>query len=425
MGRRATGQVLPPKGKQRSWAIRFHAYGKRRYVTLGLPEDGWDHQRAEQALRHTLADVERGIWQPPEAAPQPEPSAEVPTFHEFVTAWLGNREPELREKTVASYRWQLSHHLLPYFADMRVSAITAEQVDHYKAAKLREGKIGPNQINKTLGLLAQVLDAAADYGHLDPGKNPARGPRRRVKRTAPNRPTLEPEQLPSLLEAARPGFRPVVALLAGAGLRNGEACALCWRDVNLASGTLRVGESKTAAGVRQVDMPHALRELLTEHRARAGDSPLGPGEAVLTNREGRRQTVSNVERRFKVTVRRANDRLARLGIEPIDEGVTPHSLRRLYASLRFALADDPVYVAEQLGHTEPAFSMKVYAKAVRRRDRLEGAARREFDRALEWAEMGRIDAVGSDSLTTPTRADSLEPALQSRNLLLGPDSSAG
>ncbi len=26
-----------------------------------------------------------------------------------------NREPELRPKTVASYRWQLTHHLLPYF----------------------------------------------------------------------------------------------------------------------------------------------------------------------------------------------------------------------------------------------------------------------------------------------------------------------
>jgi hypothetical protein len=34
-------------------------------------------------------------------------------------------------------------------------------VDRYKAAKLREGALGPNQINKSIGLLAMILDAAA------------------------------------------------------------------------------------------------------------------------------------------------------------------------------------------------------------------------------------------------------------------------
>jgi integrase len=61
------------------------------------------------------------------------------------------------------------------------------------------------------------------------------------------------------------------------------------------------------------------------------------------------------------------------------------ALRRLYASLRFALGDDPVYVAEQLGHTDPTFSMRVYAKAIRRRDRLSGAALEEFETAVAWA----------------------------------------
>jgi len=42
----------------------------------------------------------------------------------------------------------------------------------------------------------------------------------------------------------------------------------------------------------------------------------------------------------------------------------------------------------QLGHTEPAFSMKVYTSAIRRRERLVGVALREFDHALHWALMG-------------------------------------
>jgi len=64
MARKATGQVIAPNGKQRSWVLRFRAYGKRRFVTLGRPEDGWTRHRAEAELRHVLADVERGIGAP-------------------------------------------------------------------------------------------------------------------------------------------------------------------------------------------------------------------------------------------------------------------------------------------------------------------------------------------------------------------------
>jgi integrase len=181
---------------------------------------------------------------------------------------------------------------------------------------------------------------------------------------------------------------------AGAGLRNGEACALDWPDFDPASGTLRVAASKTDAGVRRVDLPDALRGELTTLKLRSRRSAEGP---MFRNRNGQRQSVSNVERRFKTAIRRANRKLAEIGLQPIDEAVTPHSLRRLYASLRFALGDDPVYVAAQLGHTEPGFSMKVYASAVRRRERLVGAALREFDAALDWAAMGSGERVSVES----------------------------
>lgn len=83
------------------------------------------------------------------------------------------------------------------------------------------------------------------------------------------------------------------------------------------------------------------------------------------------------------------------------------------ASLRFALGDDPVYVAAQLGHTEPGFSMKVYASAVRRRERLIGVALREFDAALDWAAMDSGEPVSVDSEPTGSDGQSPETAQQS------------
>ena len=97
----------------------------------------------------------------------------------------------------------------------------------------------------------------------------------------------------------------------------------------------------------------------------------------------------------------------------------------VYASLRFALGTDPVYVANQLGHTEPAFSMKVYARAVRRRERLTGTALREFDRAIHWAAMGSGGQTEADRGATVTDAPSPDMALLSREPAHSPDSSAG
>jgi integrase len=135
---------------------------------------------------------------------------------------------------------------------------------------------------------------------------------------------------------------------------------------------------------------------LAEWKAR---SPrVGSSDPVFVSRQrnGRHspQTKDGVGRRLKVTIKRANEMLAKLGIEPISEQVSPHSLRRTYASLRAALRDDPIYIAEQIGHEDPGFTFRVYQKAAKRRERLSGSYRETFDRALQWAEVGRIGDRG-------------------------------
>jgi integrase len=423
MARKATGQVIPPDGKQRSWAIRFRAYGKRRFVTLGRPEDGWNRERAEAELRHVLADVERGIWQARKAVEPVAAPAETPTFHEFASDWLDGRRGELRPRTVADYEWAFSYHLLPFFKDHHLDAITVAEVDRYKAGKLREGKLGAAQINKTLKVLAMVLDVAIEYELIDRA-NPARGRRRRVKTPKPQRTWVEPEQLLALVEAADTYCRPIVATLAGAGLRVGEAVALNWRDVNLATGTLTVGEAKTDAGTyREVDLPGGLIEALSEWKAFRRTA--GPDDPVFVTRRGSRQTVTNIDHRLKAAIKAANRRLEKLAIDEISERVSPHSLRRTYASIRAAAGDHPVYIAEQLGHEDPGFTFRVYQRAVKRRERLTGAYVAAFDAALQWAEMGRIERADESRALRPPAAPAQEPAPASHNRRIRGGSSAG
>ncbi len=263
-----------------------------------------------------------------------------------------------------------------------------EEVDAYRAAKMREGKLSANSLNKTLTRFAQILETAVEYGHIE--RNPAKGKRRRAKATEPRRTWVEPEQLPYLLDAADPYMRPLIATLAGAGLRIGEAVGLDWRDVSLSTGTLTVRESKTAAGEgREVDLPIGLQEELATWRARS--SRTRPSDPVFVSRprNGRqaRQTTRNAQARLGRAVKAANVKLAEAGIDPITK-VTPHSLRRTYASLRAALRDDPIYIAEQGGWKDARFVFRVYQRAAKRREKLTGKHLAAFDRALEWAQLG-------------------------------------
>ena len=48
MARPATGNVVKPTVRQPSFGLRFTAYGKRRYLNLGRPEDGWTLAMAQR-----------------------------------------------------------------------------------------------------------------------------------------------------------------------------------------------------------------------------------------------------------------------------------------------------------------------------------------------------------------------------------------
>jgi hypothetical protein len=71
MSKPATGAIVEKRtARGTTYALRFRAYGQRRYVTLGTAAGGWTRTRAEDELQNVLADVRRGIWRPPAGRPK-------------------------------------------------------------------------------------------------------------------------------------------------------------------------------------------------------------------------------------------------------------------------------------------------------------------------------------------------------------------
>src|SRR4051795_2188042 len=279
MARPGSGQVVVRKRKTGTiYALRFHAYGQRQFVTLGSSTEGWTQARAEEELQNVLADVARGLWRPREPAPIFEPPTTVPTFHEFASEWWEAKKLEVRPTTRAAYENEITLHLLPFFAKHRLTEITVQEVDRYRQHKVREGRLSAETINKTLVRLAQILEVAVEYDLIP--RNPAAGKRRRLKVDRPTPVHLDSAaQIVALLDAATAldaeatsrteGRRPLVAALAFAGLRATEAVSLHWRDVDLAAGRIYVGRAKTDAGMREIDMLPILRDELLTHKAAA------------------------------------------------------------------------------------------------------------------------------------------------------------
>ncbi len=389
MARPTTGSVIEHQGRDgRTYrALRFVAYGKRRHVSLG-PVSAED---AERELSHVIADVQRGRWKPAAVEAPPEPTP-VPTFGVFAMEWWALTKDQLAPSTQADYWWRLTVHLAKYFNELRLDAITFDTVERYIAAKLAEDDpLSARSINMTVTLLGAILERAVERELI--GRNPAKGKGRRVRERAPTRSYLDAAgQIVALLNAAgeldgtapsnrqHVERRAMIATLTFAGLRIGEMCALRWRDVDLAGGWLRVGESKTDAGRRRVKIRGALRDELLAVRGRHQDAP--QSAYVFATSEGGRLSPDNFRSRVlgrpativdgeekagTGAVGRANKQLEAGGLPPLPK-LTPHSLRRTFASLLYALGEDPGVVMDEMGHTDPALALRVYRQSMRRGD---------------------------------------------------------
>ena len=234
----------------RAFRLRFRALGKRQRDVLHDRAGcacgcggGWDERAARAELGNILARVRAGVWQPREPAAPAVAPAEIPTFHEYASAWLTAKvqgvlgDKPIDENTRTDYRWRLTRHLLPFFATYRLDQIDRELCLAFKARKLQEAHevrealaagadlkdrqgrtarpLSAASIRKLIDTLAAILDDAIEDELID--RNPARGKRMRVRVPKPARTFLEMDELVAVIEAAEAQDRASTVVLPIAG----------------------------------------------------------------------------------------------------------------------------------------------------------------------------------------------------------------
>lgn len=145
--------------------------------------------------------------------------------------------------------------------------------------------------------------------------------------------------------------RALLAVLGLSGLRNAEATSLEWRHLDFTHNRLVIGDAKTQAGRREVQISPFLRRELEQHRLGCGDA-VRPTGLVFPTRTGRVHSRQNVNNKIVHPVVALTDiRRAERGDAPLPSGITAHTFRRTYVTLCAQFGRSLAYVQSQVGRT--------------------------------------------------------------------------
>lgn len=140
----------------------------------------------------------------------------------------------------------------------------------------------------------------------------------------------------------------IVWFLAGTGARISESLGVLWSHVDLSAGSVFIDGTKTDASKRTLAMPPWLTERLAKRAAEYGTEGYvfhSPGISDRSKPRDRR----NVARIFREVLTEAGFPWA-----------TPHTLRRTVATLLDEAGLPIALAANQLGHSNPAMTARVY-----------------------------------------------------------------
>jgi integrase len=316
------------------WRIRWYtADGRRPGETYRLKSD------AESALNRHVSEAQRGI----------APLNPRMTLAEYVPAWEAATKPAVKPRAWEVYDLHRRRYIVPMLGRHRLAQVDAGTVQRFVDGLTRKG-LAPKTVRGVYGTLSLILGMARRDGLARPVEG-VRLPRvERVELVIPT-----PAQAEALAAAIDPRMWAMVRVAAYCGLRQGECLALVPENVDWLGRRIRVEatlnlrnqrrESPKGGRGRWVTMPTIVADSLSAH-LRAHPAT----DYVFHRADGRPWKASRVWEAW-------NEARKACKLEDVDF----HHLRHHAASLMIAAGWSVPRVAAELGHRDPAMTLRVYA----------------------------------------------------------------
>ena len=309
------------------------------------------------------------------------------TVAAYLAEWLEAHATTVKPKTLAGYRHDIEHYVVPRIGRMRLQALRPAVISKlYRDLAEHGGNDGRalsattvSHIHRTL---RKALADAVDVEQLLAANPAARSKRPRGAASEPVR-VWTVDQLGTFLTAARSHrLFAFYRLAAYTGARRGELLHPRWPAVDLDAAEVTFGgstavvrgqrvEGTTKGGrSRTVSLDRDTVTVLREHRRQQAEERLAAGSAwtetgglVFVTRWGESLYPDTVTALMTKLINEYNKSVAPPA--PPLPHARLHDLRHLHATT-LLLAGVPVHVvASRLGHADPAVTLRVYSHVLR------------------------------------------------------------
>ena len=320
-------------------------------------------KEAKQAERNLLLDVEEN------GLPSVERSQlSNPTFKELSDLWLENYKTTVKPSTFENVRVKVEKMTEEHFKELKLKKITVAYCQKI-VIELSKSYV---LYNHYLSVINRIFKYAVlmDVLSSNPFDKVIKPKSRQTQRKGN---FLTKEELKEFLKLAQNTtlsyFFPLVHLMSYTGLRQGEALALKWSDIDFENKKITVNKTaarikekqtlqtpKTKNSQRVISIDPATLSILKSWKKdqikiyfKNGKHFEGDENFIFTNQRGEWVHIHNFIRYF-------NRFIADHKFKPI----TPHGLRHTHASLLFSAGVEPKNISDRLGHSTVQITLDLY-----------------------------------------------------------------
>jgi len=274
------------------------------------------------------------------------------TFAEVAGIWTGTKDFSHAPKTKRRRDQILRLHVLPVLGQVPIRSIRTSHLRTLVASWQRKG-LAPYTVRNHIANIRPIFKLAMNDGLIT--KDPCQG--LQLDRPVGRQPViLDQEQCRMLLASVDDHYRRMFYTLLATGLRISELLGLRVGDVDFRASTLKVRASKTAKGVREIDLSENDLTVLKEQIASLSDSSDSTG-ILFRSQKGKALNDRNVANRV------LNKVIRETGLPHF----TFHDLRRTHATMLVAAGIDPKVVQLRMGHESIETTLKYYAQPTKER----------------------------------------------------------
>ena len=320
-------------------------------------------KEAKQAERNLLLDVEEN------GLPSNQSDGfRDPTFEELASLWLENYKITVKPSTFENVRSKVEKMTEEHFKEMKLKKITVAYCQRVVIELSKTYVL----YNHYLSVINRIFKYAVLMDILDsnPFDKVIKPKSRQVQRKGN---FLTKEELKEFLKLAQTTtlsyFFPLVHLMSYTGLRQGEALALKWSDIDFENKKITVNKTavriegkqslqtpKTKNSKRVISIDPTTLSILKSWKKdqikiyfKNGKHFEGDDNFIFTNQRGDWVHIHNFIRYFKRFI--ADHKL---------KPITPHGLRHTHASLLFSAGVEPKNISDRLGHSTVQITLDLY-----------------------------------------------------------------